>query len=1203
MSSNSNNFDNNDINDSNNEINENTVEYKVVNQYSRNNNILNKIYYENNEDYKILITFMKRYLVPKDSQNIVPNITCPGKRYYINDNGINNFFNLLKNCSKTTILHFRELQHSNYEKKEGSGIMFDFDLLQISDKNELSSKNFKPFIASMFSVIAKVIDIDENEDIYSAITIKNGLVYKEDKKLYKNGFHILIPSIQLSKQAKKILFNELLNDKDFNTIFEEMFENRLLDAFDTGSTSVPVYFMYNCKENSVDPYKFYKMYNMIYKNNNFIEGGFSETEFMASYNIIHELSLNFEGSFIKKKYYDLKETYNNKLKEILDKVSYYDNERDEAISTFNTFNSYVDDNLDYYKKIVLDILDIRRAEDRNLWRNVIFAISNINPGLRSAFKPIAKLFSLRAENKYDSNEFEKMWDTAISDTSNSESKLTMKSLIYWCIEDNETKFKRILSKDILNTIELDVYSRDNRILNGTLYQFHFAYYIYHLFKQKFIYDVDSTGKNGQWFEFVLHNDSHDKGQIYKWRVEHRPDNLILYMSNKLPLIISTVIKKAEDRIKNNPDDEEINEYIKSRTNNLKKSSQSLYKTEFKNGVIKEAECFFRNRSFIKRLDTSQNILGVGNGVLELSTQPRLLTSYHDYPVSLYTETNYEPYNPNNKHTKKLISVLLDLFPEDELDAFHYIMYYLAVCLDGRPKDSIILILTGSGCHGINTPILMYDNSIKLVQDIKIGDLIMGDDGDSRTVKELYRGMDQMINIIPENNKDFIVNINHVLSLKFKDLFHYNITNNGDYVLYWYEYDGINEPIMKYKYFINVGEMFMFNFDIMNNKNVIQKNDIIDIKIIDLIKWNKKWIDNGNILLYKGINDDLIKFKLEFLNNDNYYGFELDKNHRYMTGDNIVHHNSNGKSFFTELVKCVMGRYGAKMNMSFLTESRARSSGADEQLMSLKTARLAYYSETNKNEVLNTAKLKELTSQETLSGRGIYEKQTNFRPTCSHMVTTNYQFSIKTTDHGIWRRIVTYSFKMTFVEGEPDPNNKYEKRADPNIAKELSFNEEIKKSFLSILVEYYKDLYINHGGMLKNIQKPSIDKETIEYRNKEDVLNRFIDEMFIYSKDAKVCLSDVVEKYELWYDTNIGRVGKPEKNEIYQQINNSKLVKYIKKDTSKVYLADLRMVDESLEEIGDVIDSNECFLKDMTSKRYEMNNNISYNLSKFNPLNL
>ena len=34
------------------------------------------------------------------------------------------------------------------------------------------------------------------------------------------------------------------------------------------------------------------------------------------------------------------------------------------------------------------------------------------------------------------------------------------------------------------------------------------------------------------------------------------------------------------------------------------------------------------------------------------------------------------------------------------------------------------------CFGINTPMLMYDGSIKMIQDINIGDKLMSDDNTS-----------------------------------------------------------------------------------------------------------------------------------------------------------------------------------------------------------------------------------------------------------------------------------------------------------------------------------------------------------------------------------------------------------------------------------------------------------------------------------------
>lgn len=70
------------------------------------------------------------------------------------------------------------------------------------------------------------------------------------------------------------------------------------------------------------------------------------------------------------------------------------------------------------------------------------------------------------------------------------------------------------------------------------------------------------------------------------------------------------------------------------------------------------------------------------------------------------------------------------------------------------------------CHAKNTPILMYDGNIKMVQDVKIGELLMGDDSKPRTVLSLANGNSQMYDILP-NLPGFIkynVNIDHILCL-------------------------------------------------------------------------------------------------------------------------------------------------------------------------------------------------------------------------------------------------------------------------------------------------------------------------------------------------------------------------------------------------------------------------------------------------------
>jgi phage/plasmid-associated DNA primase len=183
---------------------------------------------------------------------------------------------------------------------------------------------------------------------------------------------------------------------------------------------------------------------------------------------------------------------------------------------------------------------------------------------------------------------------------------------------------------------------------------------------------------------------------------------------------------------------------------------------------------------------------------------------------------------------------------------------------------------------------------------------------------------------------------------------------------------------------------------------------------------------------------------------------------------------------------------------------------------------------------------------------------------------------------------------------PDPNNKYEQKENTKFAQEFTYNPEIKKAFLSILVEYYRDLYRNHGGSLKNIMKPTIDKETSEYRNKEDVINRFIDDVCIYSQDNKTCISELIDKYESWYEYNVDKSSIPIKSEIHRQLMNSKLIKYVEKTQSNIILKNIRIKEDSFDD--DVLSNGEYFIKDVNNN-LNLVNNIKYDINKFNPLNI
>src|SRR3990167_5628185 len=101
-------------------------------------------------------------------------------------------------------------------------------------------------------------------------------------------------------------------------------------------------------------------------------------------------------------------------------------------------------------------------------------------------------------------------------------------------------------------------------------------------------------------------------------------------------------------------------------------------------------------------------------------------------------------------TSQEIRDLISNEPETEKIRFS-IHRKLDEILDGVEPGELITIaaLPGSGkCHGAGTRVLMFDGSTKSVEDVAVGDLLMGDDSKKRKVLALGGGRGEMFKIIP-----------------------------------------------------------------------------------------------------------------------------------------------------------------------------------------------------------------------------------------------------------------------------------------------------------------------------------------------------------------------------------------------------------------------------------------------------------------------
>jgi len=110
---------------------------------------------------------------------------------------------------------------------------------------------------------------------------------------------------------------------------------------------------------------------------------------------------------------------------------------------------------------------------------------------------------------------------------------------------------------------------------------------------------------------------------------------------------------------------------------------------------------------------------------------------------------------------------------------------------GDRRGLMVFHNTGSGkCMAYDTPILMHDGTIKKVQDISVGDVVMGDDSGPRHVLDLGRGQEAMYTIVPSKGESWGCNESHILVLKFIRHKQVTKTPSNTFCLHWHQGNGI-----------------------------------------------------------------------------------------------------------------------------------------------------------------------------------------------------------------------------------------------------------------------------------------------------------------------------------------------------------------------------------------------------------------------------
>jgi len=204
---------------------------------------------------------------------------------------------------------------------------------------------------------------------------------------------------------------------------------------------------------------------------------------------------------------------------------------------------------------------------------------------------------------------------------------------------------------------------------------------------------------------------------------------------------------------------------------------------------------------------------------------------------------------------------------------------------------------------------------------------------------------------------------------------------------------------------------------------------------------------------------------------------------------------NGKSTFIETLLLLLGEYASKTPTETLM-ARDRA-GISNDVARLAGKRLVVARETDENQYLAEATIKDLTGGDKVTARFLHQEFFDFKPAFKIWMYGNHKPLVRGTDEGIWRRIRLVPFAVTIPPEERDP------RLPLKLEDELS-------GILNWALEGCKKWRTNGLGEPK-----AVHEATAEYRADMDVLAEFISECCTVAHEQFVTARDFYARYARW----------------------------------------------------------------------------------------
>jgi P4 family phage/plasmid primase-like protien len=779
-----------------------------------------------------VFSFLQKYQIGKGGEHTHTSFIKPTGAFYIPVNAQDAFIDLYKTCIKKN-----EYLYITEKHRDLSPILIDLDF-RYEKENTIPIRHHTPddiklIVQNYLSVLEKYVVIPDDLAIY--VMEKPAPVI--DKVYVKDGIHIVIPDIVTKPTLQYILRNELIALLPVQFAHLPL-KNSWDDVIDNAIIEKNNWMMYGSRKPNAEPYKityiFDKNMELLPINEDHttyvdilsIRNKFDLTEVTPAY---EEVEIQYEAE---------KERQARKQPVKMSNVSIFQSYQNIKKNTVNDSDS------EYIKKLV-NILDIDRANNYQKWVRLGWCLRNIDYRLLEVWIE----FSQRSP-KFQEGECEKMWNYMKDDG------LNIGSLHLWAKEDNPDEYKNLIKRGLQTLL-------NNSVSSGT--HTDIAEVVHYMYKYEY---VCVSIKNNCWYEFRNHRwMSCDSG--FSLRNKISKELCDVYYNYRI--VLSQNAALAED------DDTRKGFDVK-----LKKLGELIPKLKtcsFKDNIMKESREIFYIEKFEEKLDSRCHLVGFENGVFDLESYEFREGRPEDY-ISFTSGVNYNPYIEDD-NARDLHEFINRIFTKPHMK--EYFLTLLASFLNGNIKEERFHILTGGGCFAKDTHIMMYDGSDKSVQDVIVGDKLMGDDSTPRVVQQLFRGHSDMYEIIPVKGEKFTVNGDHKLVIKMSNSMALRKDRNKFRVT-WYDHTNTNIYKSKSKTFDTKKEASLFLEKTKLLDTTVKENEILILKVNEYLKCPKSFTRVMNC--YK---PDMVDFEEKEVTLDPYFlGYWLGDGNSYdpafTTGD-------------------------------------------------------------------------------------------------------------------------------------------------------------------------------------------------------------------------------------------------------------------------------------------------------------------------------